>query len=322
MTSRLLAVLTLPAVLVGAPASARQAGADEVSSTRTEPSCLARCASTRDARTGNAATKLRARDYHSKFDSNCPSADGLPNCAGTRQACWDACGPKYERACMAACEPPFQSCCHSNDTALASRGYDACVAQCPAVPLGRGADAAQPPKPPAGSLGRGVDRADPFADLNARAAALAADLQELGLQQLDDLRRAAAFMQVSLDIAVTNAKFAVVSGGAGRIWVIFRDGRQVLLDGRLAGALRGEGPSLGEALESMKDVAKATGLSGPEVDNVYMAMLAAAKRQAFGPGDVLYFPGPDGWPGHLPEWLASAEHSSIRGTINGGGDFI
>jgi len=111
---------------IPAPAAAQQ------NTSQRAPACVARCAGVRDNRLADAARRLSAREYYSSFSSNCPEDPGQPKCATLRQACREACGPKYENTCMAACQVPFQSCCHANDTVLAGVRFSECVAECPA----------------------------------------------------------------------------------------------------------------------------------------------------------------------------------------------
>ena len=118
------------------------------------------------------------------------------------------------------------------------------------------------------------------------------------------------------------SKYTVVSGGAGRIWLLTSDGKQVLLNNDQSDMVRGPktGMWTGPGYEkTLQDMTTLTGLTMDEAkDCINQVRLANQKRQ-FAAGEMLEFPPWQGWPQGA---LASSEHGSIRGTINGGGYFI
>jgi len=65
------------------------------------------------------------------------------------------------------------------------------------------------------------------------------------------------------------------------------------------------------------------GFSYKEAVDLNNGMALASTGRPFAPGEFMVFPADGGWPKQLKgRFIASAEHASIRGTINGGGDFI
>ena len=277
--------------------------------TQTDPACAAKCSSVRD-RDVAAADKMQAgKLYFSAFDSNCWTLANAPNCAAVRQTCRDACAPKYENSCLAACEPPFQACCGANDKTRAERAFDVCVAACPMVPVAQ------------------MERRPEFTAMVDHATrmlqALGPNLEGFNLTQYNDMRRALAFMQVRASMAVNGSKFAVVSGGAGRLWVLTADGRQIPLSGDAAAMARGTvgGEMYGAAYEKLvADLVGRTGLTAVETrDWIRQIRFAHGSKKGFAPGETLEFLP---WQGAPSDASASSEHASIRGSINGGGDFI
>ena len=285
-----------------------------------DTACVAKCAATRDRGKAEADSMLAQRRYYSEGQSNCWSLSGAPQCAAIRQACRDACKPNYTNACMAACEPAFQSCCAANDKTRAEREHDACVALCPATKV------AVPPPPPGGDQKKDAtpDKKTEWTSL-VKAANSALDtigLDKIPAERVDDMLRSLAFLQVRASMAVYGSKYTVVSGGAGRIWILTSDGKQVLLNATDADMVRG--PANGEwyGAEYRNTVTRLTtlaGLSPQEAEDCIRQVRLANQRQKFGAGETLEFPPWQGWPSGA---RASSEHSSIRGTINGGGDFI
>ncbi len=73
----------------------------------------------------------------------------------------------------------------------------------------------------------------------------------------------------------------------------------------------------------MGELAHKTGFSIDDINTIFLAIQTEDINDAFQPGHVLNFPKSGGWPPEIvKKFSASSEHSSIRGTINGGGDFI
>lgn len=304
-------LLLIGTILVASASVGTPAGqvAGQVMTTQTDPACLAKCAGTRD-RAVTAANKLAAdKEYYSVTSSNCWSLADAPNCPAVRQACRDACAPTYDNACMAACEPPFQACCAANDKTRAEREFDSCVAVCPMVPVQQ------------------IERRPEFTEMVNTATkmmqALGPNLEGFNPTQYNDVRRALAFMQVRASMAVHGSKFAVISGGAGRLWVMTADGRQVPLDGDAAALARGlvGGEMYGAAYQALvADLVTRTGLTKVETEDwIRQLRLAQGSSKGFKPGETLEFLP---WQGAPTDARASSEHASIRGTINGGGDFI
>jgi hypothetical protein len=224
---------------------------------------------------------------------------------------------------MAACETPFQTCCHSNDVAWEGTNYDACVVQCPAS---KAPVTPPPPPPPGGDLGKGATskQKSQWTSLVGVANAVldTVGLETIPAERVDDMLRSLAFLQVRASMTVHGSKYTVVSGGAGRIWLLTSDGKQVLLNNDQSDMVRGPktGMWTGPAYEkTLADMTTLTGLTREEAkDCINQVRLANQKRQ-FAAGEMLEFPPWQGWPTGA---RASSEHASVRGTINGGGDFI
>jgi hypothetical protein len=110
-------------------------------------------------------------------------------------------------------------------------------------------------------------------------------------------RRQALFDQVGAELARTNGDFAIVAGGGGRLWRVRSDGTAVLLQGTRTAAeqdlQRGQVLYVGRGGTGSAPVVKGTVDAGP--------------------------PPPSTWDLKI---AGSSEHASVRGTINGGGDFI
>ena len=110
-------------------------------------------------------------------------------------------------------------------------------------------------------------------------------------------RRQALFDQVAAELARTNAASAIVAGSGGRLWQVRADGSAVLLQGARTAAeqelQRGQVLYVGKGGAGAAPVVKGTVDAGPPPMNERSLAIAG-----------------------------SSEHSSVRGTINGGGDFI
>jgi hypothetical protein len=287
-----------------------------------DAACVSRCAASRDQSIAWANKTLGEKGFYSVFSSNCTEEKGQPKCATLRQACKDACAPKYDNSCMAACEAPFQTCCHANKVAWENSNYNECAAQCPTV------------KAPAPQAGMNV-RADPP---KATDAALNLAFKTWGKEMLvaweayqatrpaadraaDDARRLEAFNEVRGEMTKKHASFSVVSGGGGRLWILRANGDARLMDIDDAAYFR-RGAELGA---SGVDAALAQRL-GLSTDELVQFSSTVQQWSDFGndfkSGQVLLFrPGESGGRG-MPVRKGSSEHSSVRGTINGGGDFI
>jgi hypothetical protein len=294
-----------------------------------DPACVARCGATRDREIAGAENLLKTRGFYALFETNCTEEKGQPLCTALRQDCREACAPKYETKCMAACDAPFQNCCYSNGVAMAKTIYDQCVSQCPmskAAALGGGAAPAA-----AASVGKGttLDKKSEWDKMLKTAStmleALGPGIDGLDLDRFNDLRRMLAFTQVSARLGEMDGQYAVVSGGNGRLWVILASGKQVEIDESLCESVRGrnEGPdSMAKAMAAGDMLKKAAGLSNEDIGKIFSA-IEVAEIDGFKPGDFLTFPKNGKWPPEIAKkYSASSEHSSIRGSINGGGDFI
>jgi hypothetical protein len=287
-----------------------------------DAACVAGCGAERDRAIAEADKQLAGRKYFSGFTSNCWSLENAPNCAAVRQTCRDACN--YDDSCYAACSASFQACCYANDKTRAQRYYDICIVRCPASKAP--AAPPPPPPPPSGDQSKGalIDRKSEWTSLIRVANSL---LDMVGLDKLDpdqfnDMRRTLAFLQVRASMAVYGSKYAVVSGGAGRIWLLTTDGKQVLLNAKQSEMVRGPAQGEWQGAEYQNTLTTLTtlaGLSPDEAKDCINQVRLANQRQKFGAGETLEFPPWQGWPAGA---RASSEHSSVRGTINGGGDFI
>lgn len=305
-----------------------------------DAACVAKCATQRDRDLAEADKMLAGRKYYSGLGStNCWSLDNAPHCPSIQYTCEGAC--KYDKNCVAACSASFQACCDANAKTSAQRYYDICVVRCPASKAAVPPPPPPPPPPSADpSKGATIDRKFEFGKMlnyaNTMLQAFGPNLEGLDLERFNNLRRSLAFMQVAATLAENGGHYAMVSGGAGRIWFIRPDGKQVLLDAKTAAALRKPAYSDSEAATRTKEATAgmiAAGLSGPEANQILnnIAIYNGGARSAdqfdtggFSPGAVWYFPGDGGWAKQATtnKVLASSEHSSVRGTINGGGDFI
>lgn len=287
-----------------------------------DAACVAKCATRRDRGIAEADKMLAGREYYSGFSSNCWTLSNAPQCPAIHQTCRDAC--KYDNSCLAACSASFQACCGANDKTRAQRDYGTCVVQCPAskAPVAP----PPPPPPPGGNQGTGatIDRKSEWTSLIKVANSLldTVGLDKLDLDQFNDMRRTLAFLQVRASMAVYGSKYAVVSGGAGRIWLLTTDGKQVLLNTKQSDMVRGPAQGEWQGAEYQNTLTTLTtlaGLSPEEARDCINQVRLANQRQKFGAGETLEFPPWQGWPTGA---RASSEHTSIRGTINGGGDFI
>ncbi len=290
-----------------------------------DPACVANLAEARDRSIAVADAMLRERKFYSSFDSNCSEFGGR-QCTAVRASCRSACAPKLDSACLAACDAPFQTCCHASKVAFERWWFDEKVKQCPQV---RVPVVTPPPQPPADSdpgKGTTVNKKAEWAlmlrNANTMLEALGPTVDALALEQFNDIRRAVALMQVRASMASHGAKYAVVSGGAGRLWILTASGGQFPLDSTLGGVVRGRSTSRNWGEEDEKahaELSRLTGLSALDVMALVSDVRRADERKELPPGATLEFPGSTGWPRGA---LASVEHASIKGTINGGGDFI
>lgn len=277
--------------------------------------CVAKCQQTYDEHVTVAASKLSAKRYFvGPSASECPTPWDTTRsvCAATFYACDGKCGV-YDAACKAPCFSALQPCCQAADIGNAAHAREVCLAACP--------KSAAPPEPPA----RPARMTTPPEPTVERSMTREITVPR---EDFDSWRRSRALDQVQSSLWDMKASFAVVSGGDGRIWIVKSNGERVQLSTELAAALRlCERGYRNQSEERAYEAASVSSLAllrtmgfGPEDAGhiVYSIKMSGS----FKPGEVMYFP-PDGrWPKEMLQLRASSEHSSIRGTINGGGDFI
>ena len=278
-----------------------------------DAACAAKCQTEYDRDVRIASALLSKKGYYFAMGSNnCgPDWDTPQNnrCSQNWNQCAAPCGP-YADACKAPCSAAFQTCCHATETRNADHRRAVCLAACPAArprlmgcvqpapSEGGGASGAPGPEAPWTTL---------LKQMNAMMSSLGPGVEGLNLQQFDNVRRNLVFMQVSTDLKASGRKFAVVSGGSGRLWVVLANGRSFLVDHDV---------TLDSQLFDV--VAKQTGLTHDDVLSFRNTLVDAGNKGVSKPGNVFYFPEDS-----IRCWqLGSSEHSSVRGTINGGGDFI
>lgn len=292
-----------------------------------ESACAAKCQQGYDRAMKVAADKVGRRGYYAAPGaSDCPAprqATTTTNaCVAAYFACDGKCGT-YDDKCKAPCVSALQTCCHANDTANIAHDRDVCLQTCSAAPA-----------PSAGATVKGatIDTTSEWAALldstTTMLRALGQDPGDLDPTRLNEVRRSLAFMQVAAAMALNNGKFSLVSGGQGRLWLIKRDGTQIQIDPAMARDLRGL-PSGVTGAESVARGEKVhlylqnLGFSYKEAVDIWNGMALASTGRPFAPGEFMVFPADGGWPKELKgRFRTSAEHASIRGTINGGGDFI
>lgn len=284
-----------------------------------DASCLTRCGAVRDRR----IAELKGRNYWSAFDGiQCRPLAAGPNCLAQVQACRAACGTI---PCIDACNQPFQSCCAAADQVRLTQDYDACVVQCPASKV--------PVTPPTTPPGLDVMKDSSKSTDTALGVAFASWGKEMLIaweayqatrppadRAADDARRAEAFNEVRADLAKTQGSFAVVSGGGGRLWILRPGGESLLVEPSDVAFIR---LGMTGSTDDHLALAKRLHLSPDEIFQLTGTVeFWPSFATDFKSGQMLTFhPGKDGARG-APVRKASSEHSSIRGTINGGGDFI
>ena len=135
-------------------------------------------------------------------------------------------------------------------------------------------------------------------------------LDGLTNERFDALRRELAFAQVSADMMARNAEYGVLAGGNGRLWAVASGGRRVLLTFPTP-----TGDEWADQTALERSVKLQTGLEGFQVAYLLKTIQDARERKDLAPGTYYLCR-------YFDNTSASSEHSSIRGTINGGGDFI
>jgi hypothetical protein len=311
------AVMT-PAPFATAPYALPQGGV--------ESTCAAKCQQGYDRAINIAADKVARRAYYAApASANCPApwqATTATNaCVAAYFACDGKCGT-YDDRCKAPCVSALQTCCNANDAANIAHERDVCLQTCSAAPspaAATGKDASVDPKSEWAVL---------FDTTTTMLKALGQEGGGIDPTRLNEVRRALAFVQVTAAMAMNNGKFSLVSGGQGRLWLIKRDGTQIQVDPAVARDLRGFAPGLSGA-EGLARAEKThlyfqnLGFSYKEAVDLWNGMALASMGRPFAPGEFVVFPADGGWPKELKgHFFTSAEHASIRGTINGGGDFI
>lgn len=292
-----------------------------------ESACAAQCQQNYDQAMKIAADKVARKGYYAApASADCPApwqAKTTANaCVADYFACDGKCGV-YDDRCKAPCVLALQTCCNANATANIAHDRDVCLQGCSAAPA-----------PAAGAAGK-VATADPkpewavlFDTTTTMLKALGQDGGNLDPARLNEVRRSLAFVQVTAAMAMNNGKFSLVSGGQGRLWLIKRDGTQIQLDPAIARDLRGFPAGVtGDEREARGEKVllylQNLGFSYKEAVDLNNGMALASTGRPFAPGEFMVFPADGGWPKELKgRFRTSAEHASIRGTINGGGDFI
>lgn len=239
----------------------------------------------------------------------CPTPwnTNVNECTTAFLSCIGKCG-LYDEACSAPCVAPVQACCQANARTNATHSLEVCLAACPkAAPEAPNRMSASPRLPVERTPGREV------------AGPAGAD---------DDWRRTQALDSVQASLREMDGAFAVVSGGQGRLWIVKRNGERLKLADDLAAWLRTvergwKSPAEKAAVSAASDVAyeKLRALGFAQEDAAHIVD-SVALSHGFAAGEVFYFPPNGGWPAQMLKYKASSEHSTIRGTINGGGDFI
>jgi hypothetical protein len=317
-----------------------------------DAACVAQCAAVRDRGIAEADRLQTSNEYFSKFNSNCWALPGAPNCAVVRQACWDACAPKYDNACMSACNPPFQSCCAANAKDIERNHYEACVVKCP-----KGKEPAAPPVPASpvtppvlgGAVGGGgvpvrstaeavmarafevwmqvpkysdvinliTTQSGPLADafiigpdgavhsnrgVTRRMPEFLEDRVQAGppFAVLDDV----VFMQVALaqlTPGLTEAELNILTGQLAMLGALAPGIKDRSYTAYQAGATCGAP----ERLEQVRKIQLSDSLSST---CVFTPNSSVRETLETAPSDN--------------QWVGSSEHASVRGTINGSGDFI
>ena len=303
-----LVVLTLLSCVLAAPATAQQASAG------VDAACAAKCQQVYDRDMRAADAKLSGKDYYVAMGSgDCPAPWKTPNtanaCLVTFLDCDGNCG-SFE--CKAKCRAALQPCCYANDIGNRAHDRDVCLAACPKGPTAPTASTA--PK-----------RMLTPAELEPRS-----DTRDVGMspEDYDNWRRTRALDEVQGKLSEMKGAFAVVSGGQGHLWVVKANGERLRLADDLAGWLRliergfktpNEELAYGSAQDKAYERLRAMGFAAD--DAVHIAE-SIALGGGFPAGKAMYFPPNGQWPAEMLRYRVSSEHSSVRGTINGGGDFI
>lgn len=291
-----------------------------------ESACAAKCQQGYDRAMNIAADKVPRRGYYAGLMSqDCPApwqAKTTTNaCVAAYFACDGKCGT-YDDRCKAPCLSALQTCCNANDTANIAHERDVCLQTCSAAPA-PAAGAVPPPPPPGSDQSKGatIDRRSEWTSLLKIANAMldTVGLDKLDADQFDDMRRTLAFLQVRASMALHGSKYTVVSGGAGRLWLLTADGKQVLLHPAQSDMMRGGVWYGTEYQNTLTALTTLAGLSPAEAFDCIRQVRLANQGKGFGAGETLEFLP---WQGFPTDARASSEFASIRGTINGGGDFI
>lgn len=297
-----------------------------------DSACAARCRSDYDRAVASAAAKLKERKYYQGLASgNCPTPWNMTEnaCSTAFLACDGKCG-LYDVACRRACTDAFQPCCHANEVLNAEHYRERCLGDCPKVaapgPVGVLEKLESPRSKEAAAMR--VNLA-PFGPVREAAWEELQATKTAAERTSDNERRQAVFRQAHADLSRMNGKFVVVSGGGGRLWIVRADGTAVKIPANLAGALRaGLGSDEAAVARTVAGLSAGMGLDANDarrlVDTVvqWKTNMLTDFGEGFAPGQALYFPGGTGWPEQVMRAHGSSEHATIRGSINGGGDFI
>lgn len=280
-----------------------------------DAACAAQCQRVYDADMKSAARKLSEKLFRASGQGDdCDTRWNTKTnaCAATFQACDGPCGT-YQADCKRPCLEALQTCCHANVVANAAHGLEQCVAKCPASKAPVTPPSPPPPTPPTPK--KPIDREAAWKSMvNNTAAMLQAfggmQLEGLTPERFDAMRRELAFTQVTADMMAKDATYGVLAGGNGRLWAIRNDGTRFLLAfPKPTGDEGADWDALRRAIKQQ------TGLENFQVNNLLKVIDSARERKDLAPGTYYMCRAFD-------NTTASSEHASIRGTINGGGEFI
>lgn len=280
----------------------------------TPPGVDAACAATCQQQFGPRTASSRKFRIEPQGGGDCPTPWNTTTnaCVASFLSCFGKCG-LYDDACKAPCYAPVQACCSANAALNATHYLEVCLAACPKGPAA-----------PTTSMAPRRMTTPPEPELERSAT------RDVGMspEDYDNWRRTRALDEVQAKLSEMKGAFAVVSGGQGRIWIVKANGERVKLNDDLAGWLRlaERGAKTPEeqrvalsasesAMARLREMGFAPDDAGHIVDSITLS-------RGFPAGQAMYFPPNGRWPAEMLKYRTSSEHASIRGTINGGGDFI
>lgn len=276
--------------------------------------CAAECQKEYGRGAGIAEGILQRRGYsYSASSTNCSTAwdSTRYQCAVDHEVCTSRCALS-DAACKSPCSAAFQACCYTTALGNADHYRAECLKGCARRTAAEAATQA------------GMTPRETVALAQEAMESLRTDAEKAS----DEALRQKAFEEARAKLVEKRAAFALLVGGAGRLWIVRADGAPVLLSRANRDLLRRGAPADPEkAVQGLLAQAD-LGLSGAEARNIVNAlqqwpMVTGTQMTAeLKAGDGLYFPPGEMAPEELRRAIGSSEHASIRGTINGGGDFI